>query len=61
MQISDIVGGGPFDLLSGQWTDDTSMTLLLAESLIECNKFDPIDQLKRYLQWYREGRMSSNG
>jgi ADP-ribosylglycohydrolase len=59
--ITDIVGGGPFGLDPGQWTDDTSMALCLAESLIECNGFDPIDQLNRYLQWKREGHHSSTG
>ena len=33
--ITDMVGGGPFDLAPGQWTDDTSMALCLAASLIE--------------------------
>lgn len=59
--ITDIVGGGPFNLEPGQWTDDTSMALCLAESLIECNGFDPIDQLGRYLRWKREGHHSSTG
>ena len=30
--IDDIVGGGPFGLRAGEWTDDTSMALCLAES-----------------------------
>jgi ADP-ribosylglycohydrolase len=59
--IQDMVGGGPFRLQPGQWTDDTSMALCLAESLIEQNGFDPIDQLKRYLQWYQVGYLSSTG
>src|SRR5262245_40869240 len=59
--ITDIVGGGPFNLEPGQWTDDTSMALCLAESLVECNGFDPIDQLSRYLRWKREGHHSSTG
>jgi len=59
--IEDIVGGGPFDLEPGQWTDDTSMALCLAESLIKCRIFDPVDQLSRYIRWYREGYLSSNG
>lgn len=33
--ITDMIGGGPFRLKPGQWTDDTSMALCLAESLIE--------------------------
>lgn len=59
--ITDMVGGGPFDLQPGQWTDDTSMALCLAESLITCRGFDPVDQLTRYCRWYREGHLSSTG
>ena len=59
--IDDIVGGGPFGLRAGEWTDDTSMALCLAESLIERRCFDPADQLVRYVRWYREGHMSSTG
>ena len=59
--IDDIVGGGPFALEPGQWTDDTSMALCLAESLIEKSGFDPLDQCERYVRWMREGHLSSNG
>ncbi len=30
--LTDLVGGGPFDLSPGEWTDDTSMALCLADS-----------------------------
>lgn len=59
--ITDMVGGGPFDLLPGQWTDDTSMALCLAHSLIYKNGFDPVDQMNRYCNWYQYGYMSSTG
>ena len=59
--IDDMVGGGCFGLEPGQWTDDTSMALCLAESLIEKKGFDPYDQMKKYLLWYRTGYMSSTG
>ena len=59
--ITDIVGGGPFGLPAGAWTDDTSMALCLAESLVECRGFDPVDQLERYVRWYRGGHLSSTG
>ncbi|MFZ0548947.1 MAG: ADP-ribosylglycohydrolase family protein [Candidatus Promineifilaceae bacterium] len=59
--ITDMVGGGPFNLQPGQWTDDTSMALCLAESLIIKRGFDPTDQMERYLRWYREGYLSSTG
>jgi ADP-ribosylglycohydrolase len=59
--LEDMAGGGPFGLQPGQWTDDTSMALCLADSLIERQAFDPIDQLERYWRWYREGYLSSTG
>lgn len=57
--ITDMIGGGPFGLEPGQWTDDTSMALCLAESLIESRGFDPRDQMQRYLRWWRHGHWSS--
>jgi ADP-ribosyl-[dinitrogen reductase] hydrolase len=59
--ISDMTGGGPFGLLPGEWTDDTSMALCLAVSLLERKGFDPRDQMDRYCRWRREGYLSSNG
>ena len=59
--IDDMVGGGPFGLDPGQWTDDTSMALCLAESLVECRRFDPVDQLQRYVRWWHDGHHSSTG
>jgi len=59
--IDDLTGGGPFSLQAGQWTDDTSMALCLAESLIECRGFNPRDQIQRYVRWYREGHLSCTG
>ena len=61
MPITDMTGGGPFGLKPGQWTDDTSMVLCLAESLIECKGFDSIDQMQRNVRWYRQGHLSSTG
>ena len=59
--ITDMLGGGPFGLQAGQWTDDTAMALCLATSLVERGGFDPYDQMRRYLRWYREGYLSSTG
>ena len=56
-----MVGGGPFGLEPGEWTDDTSMALCLAESLVERGGFDPRDQMERYVRWWRDGYLSSNG
>jgi len=59
--LNDMVGGGPFQLQPGEWTDDTSMALCLAESLIEKQGFDPVHQLETYLKWERDGHLSSTG
>lgn len=56
-----MVGGGPFRLKAGEWTDDTSMALCLASSLVELDRFDADDQMRRYLLWKDEGYWSSNG
>ena len=56
-----MIGGGPFNLRPGEWTDDTSMALCLASSLIECNGFNAKDQMDRYSRWHREGYLSSTG
>jgi ADP-ribosyl-[dinitrogen reductase] hydrolase len=59
--VADMTGGGPFHLQPGQWTDDTSMALCLASSLVERQGFDPYDQMERYLRWYEHGYWSSTG
>ncbi|MEI7733526.1 MAG: ADP-ribosylglycohydrolase family protein [Verrucomicrobiota bacterium] len=59
--IRAMLGGGPFRLKPGEWTDDTSMALCLGTSLVECRGFDPRDQMQRYLRWRDEGYLSSNG
>ena len=60
-RLTDMVGGGPFNLNPGEWTDDTSMALCLGYSLLESEGFSPSDQMTRYLKWYDTGYLSSNG
>ena len=59
--VTEMLGGGPHGLMPGEWTDDTSMALCLAESLIECRGFNAVDQLQRYVRWWRNGHLSSTG
>lgn len=59
--VTDMVGGGPFGLAPGKWTDDTSMALCLAESLLNKNGFDAVDQMGRYLNWWQWGYLSATG
>ena len=57
--ITDMVGGGPFLLKPGQWTDDTSMALCLADSLLAKGRYDSFDVMERYMRWFKEGYRSS--
>lgn len=59
--ITEMEGGGPFGPQPGQWTDDTSMALCLADSLVSRSGFDPRDQMERYGRWRREGYWSATG
>ena len=57
--ITDMVGGGPFLLKPGQWTDDTSMALCIADSLLAKGHYDSFDVMERYQRWFSKGYRSS--
>ncbi len=59
--VGDLLGGGPFDLPRGAWSDDTAMALCLAESLLESGGFDAHDQVARYRRWQQQGYLSATG
>lgn len=59
--LTDIVGGGPFGLAAGKWTDDTSMAMCLAQMLRSANGWDPEDAMKRFQNWRHHGYLSSTG
>jgi len=59
--VFEMQGGGPHRLQPGQFTDDTSMALCLADSLLAVGGFDGQDQLRRYVGWWRDGTRSSTG
>ncbi|CAF0830551.1 unnamed protein product [Didymodactylos carnosus] len=59
--VTKLEGGGTWGLRAGQWTDDTSMALCLAASLIVKKGYDPYDQMVRYKWWWKHGYMSSTG
>ncbi|MGO8739738.1 ADP-ribosylglycohydrolase family protein [Rhodoblastus sp.] len=59
--VIDIVGGGPFRLQAGEWTDDTSMALCLADSLIANKGLDERELLDRFVRWWEKGENSVKG
>jgi ADP-ribosyl-[dinitrogen reductase] hydrolase len=61
--LTGMVGGGPFRLQPGEWTDDTSMALALGQTFID-HGYGPdfkIELLKNFTRWYRNGEFSHNG
>jgi ADP-ribosylglycohydrolase len=52
--------GGPHRLKPGEWTDDTSMALALADSIASVG-WDLNDQANRYVEWWQTGKYSVNG
>jgi ADP-ribosylglycohydrolase len=58
--VTGFRGGGPFNLEPGQWTDDTSMALALADSISSVG-WDLDDQASRYVEWWQTGKYSVNG
>jgi len=52
--------GGPHGLDPGEWTDDTSMALALADSIAQAG-WNLNDQAQRYVSWWRDGAYSVNG
>ena len=60
-RLVDIVGGGPFGLSPGCWTDDTAMALALADSLLAKETLDCRDLMDRFVAWWRNGEYSCTG
>jgi ADP-ribosyl-[dinitrogen reductase] hydrolase len=59
--LTDMVGGGPFSLKVGEWTDDTAMALALADSLEACEDLDEQDPQSRFANWWQWGIYSCTG
>ncbi len=59
--LTDMVGGGPFQLKLGEWTDDTAMALALADSLTLNPDLDEQDLMTRFVDWHERGTYSCTG
>jgi ADP-ribosyl-[dinitrogen reductase] hydrolase len=59
--LIDMVGGGPFQLGRGQWTDDTAMSLSLADCLDHDRDFSEQELLSRFVNWWELGINSCTG
>lgn len=59
--LTDMVGGGPFGLKAGQWTDDCAMAVALGDSLLADHALDGTDLMGRFVSWHEEGVYSCTG
>jgi ADP-ribosyl-[dinitrogen reductase] hydrolase len=59
-EVTGYRGGGPHGLDPGEWTDDTSMALALADSVAQAG-WDLNDQVCRYVEWWQKGKYSVTG
>lgn len=50
--ITEMIGGGIYDVAPGETIDATEMMLCLAESLADVGGFDPEDIIERYRLWF---------
>ena len=48
--------GGAHNIRIGEWTDDTSMALAMATSLIEKKEFNAVDIMNNFCLWYKDGK-----
>jgi ADP-ribosyl-[dinitrogen reductase] hydrolase len=60
-RIGDLLGGGPYDLPRGAWTDDAAVPLLLADSLVDSGGFERADADRRLGAWQAAGTGSATG
>ncbi|MDY0419433.1 ADP-ribosylglycohydrolase family protein [Enterobacter sp. 170198] len=59
--INDMLGGGPFQLKPGEWTDDTSMAICVAQTYLSEKRMHTDVMRQWLLKWYLTGSNSSNG
>ena len=60
-RLDDMIGGGPFALPPGAWTDDTAMAFAFADSLAATGTLDCRDLMDRFVRWWQDGEYSCTG
>jgi len=59
--LADLLGGGPYDLPRGAWSDDTAIAMVLATSLLAERSFVANDFMSKLHEWQRLGVGSATG
>lgn len=61
MAIAEPTGGGVFELPVGHWSDDTALSLCVAEGLLSCKGWVLNDQVERIGRWQKHGYLAAGG
>ena len=59
--ITGMRGYGTFNLPEGSWTDDSSLTIALLESIRRVGKIDLDDIMENYMKWLFDGEFTPYG
>lgn len=56
--VTDMIGYGTYNLPKGSWSDDSSMTLCLAESIGRLKGIDYEDVMKNFYYWFKHSKFT---
>ena len=59
--VTDMRGYGTFNLPAGSWTDDSSLTIALLESIRRIGKIDLDDIMENFMKWLYNGDFTPYG
>ncbi|MEN6348926.1 MAG: ADP-ribosylglycohydrolase family protein [Syntrophomonas sp.] len=59
--VKGMKGYGTHNQPAGTWSDDSSLTLCLADSLLQKGGYDPEDIASKFRQWLTQGYWSARG
>ena len=59
--LKEMIGYGSHKVPEGTWSDDTSMMLATMDSIINSNKIDYDDMMKKFCDWYMNSKYTATG
>lgn len=59
--VKDMRPGGTHNQLAGTWSDDTSMTICLMDSMSRTGRIDYSDIMSNFVRWYEAGEFTAHG
>lgn len=59
--VDRMTGYGTHHMPPGTWSDDTSMSIALMQSIIDCSGIDYDDIMRKFLEWSQYSRFTATG